>query len=225
MKNMIDRDFLDRHYLNILIPNRDKILAGGTVDERLVDAVNDNRMSLVLLIRISPSVSENIVKSIEELKGIEPSMYYYPPEDFHITVMDILKGELYRKIPENLDSYAKAIKECSRQISPFTIEFDGLTASDGAVMVKGYYDNQLQIFRQMLRDSFKKNNLELQERYETVSSHISIARVKEKLSNPEGLLDYVSASHYFGKMQVENIELSFHNWYDTKKNLLENIKL
>ena len=212
---MINREFLNKHYSDILLSNMDRILSGGTIDDGLINAAEDKRMSLVLLIRISSDISLRIEDTIRELKKIEPDMYYYPPADFHITVMDILKGELNRNLPDNLDSYAECIKECLNQTAPFNIEFDGLTASDGAVMVRGYYDEGLAGLRKLLRETFRNNNLELQERYETVSSHITIARVKEKLSNPKGLLSYIDAEHYYGVMKVESMELCFHNWYDT----------
>lgn len=218
--HMITRDYLETHYSNILLPNKNAILSGGVIDGNLINAAADNRWSLVLLLRISPDISDRIEETIEELKVIEPNQYYYPKQDFHITVMDILKGELNRSIPENIDSYRKCIEDCVSKISPFSIEFDGLTASNGAVMVKGFYDEELQCFREQLRKSFRESNLELQERYETISSHITIARFMNKLENPKELLSYVEKEHYFGKMKVDSIEFAFHNWYDTRKKVL-----
>lgn len=217
---MHNRDFLDKHYSKILSSNREKIINGGVCDVFLSNAQNDKRMSLVLLIRISPEVSKNIINTIDELKIIEPNMYFYLAQDFHITVMDILKGAQNQILPDNLDEYIKCINECVKQIKPFNIEFNGLTASDNAILVKGYYENDLQRLRELLRISLKKNNLKLQERYKTVSSHITIARIKQRLCNPMQLLSYIEKEHYCGNMKVEEIELSFHNWYDTKKELL-----
>lgn len=54
------RAFLDTHYGSILSTNREKILEGGTADTLLKKALADNRMSLVVLIRISPDVAEKI---------------------------------------------------------------------------------------------------------------------------------------------------------------------
>ena len=70
-----------------------------------------------------------------------------------------------------------------------------------------------------------KNNLKLEERYKTISSHITIARLKNKLNNPEKFISFVEQKNYFGKMKVESIELCYHNWYDTQKQVLLNIKL
>ena len=137
----MDRSFLDNHYDSILTANREIILAGGVGDALLERALTDSRMSLVVLIRISLNVAEKINSCIDDLRGIEPNLYYYPAKDFHITVMDVLKGEEGRRIPPNITEYIRCIEECSKEISPFKIRFDGLTASDNAILVRGYYDD------------------------------------------------------------------------------------
>ena len=225
---MINKDFLKEHYNNIFIKNKEKICQGGVKDDLLSNVQNDERMSIVLLIRISPNISANIEKCINKVKEIESdSMYFYPSSDFHITVIDILKGEIGRKIPENINDYINCINECAKQIKPFEIEFEGLTASDNAVLVKGFYDNELQKFRELLRESLSKNNLKLEERYKTISSHITIVRNKDKLKNPEKLISFIEneSKNNFGKMKVDSFELCFHNWYDTKKQAIAKINL
>lgn len=87
-------------------------------------------------------------------------------------------------------------------------------------MIKGYYEDGLQEFRTRIRNSLQRNGLTAQERYETVSSHITIARVKQPLHDPSRLLNYIEQAQDFGSMTVHSIELSFHNWYDTKKTML-----
>ena len=195
----MERSFLDNHYDSILATNREKVLAGGIGDPLLKNALTDSRMSLVVLIRISPDVEERINCCLDDLKGIEPNLYYYPAKDFHITVMDVLKGEEGR--------------------------VDGLTASDNAILVRGYYDDQLMVFRQRLRDMLKQRGLSLEERYKTISSHVTIARLHSKFQNPERLLDYIEKPRSFGTMTVSNMEISFHNWYDTRKEVLSVVEL
>ena len=221
----MERSFLDNHYDSILATNREKVLAGGIGDPLLKNALTDSRMSLVVLIRISPDVAERINCCLDDLKGIEPNLYYYPAKDFHITVMDVLKGEEGREIPPNITEYINCIEECSKDISPFRIEFDDLTASDNAILVRGYYDDQLMVFRQKLRDMLKQRGLSLEERYKTISSHVTIARLHSKFQNPERLLDYIEKPRSFGTMTVSNMEISFHNWYDTRKKVLSVVEL
>jgi len=224
--NIYDKELLDKHYdINIFERNKQKLLSGGVGDSYLANAKNDNRMSVALLIRISPSVTDKISDCITNLKAIDNNIYYYSKNEFHITVMDILKGESNRSIPQNLNEYINCIKECASEINPFKIKFEGLTASDNAIMVKGYYEYELQKFRVLLRNALRKRGLALEERYETISSHITIARIHEKLYNPNEIVKYIEQNHSFGIMEVNSFELSFHNWYDTKKEALSIINL
>ena len=221
----MERTFLDDHYDSILSANRAKILSGGSGDPFLKKALTDNRMALVVLIRISYDVTEKIGSCIRDLKEIEPDLYFYPAEDFHITVMDILKGEEGRVIPPSIAEYMRCIEECSKSVSPFKIEFNGLTASDNAILARGCYEDQLQVFRQRLRELLKQRGLPLEERYKTISSHVTIARLHSKFQNPEKLLDYIEKPRAFGTMTVSKMEISFHNWYDTQKEVLSVVEL
>lgn len=220
-----NKEKLDNHYNNILKSNTGKILLGGDGDTLLNDAKKDARMSLVVLIRPSSTIRNNIVRHLEELNFSEPDLYYYPPEDFHITVMDILKGELGRSIPENIDEYIHTIAKCAEQIPEFEILFEGMTASDNVAMVKGYYEEPLEVFRKMLRENLKQQGLSLEERYETFSSHISVARIPDKLKKPKEYIDFIGENCTFGIMKVKSIEVCFHNWYDSQKTVLKEIKL
>ena len=224
--NIYSKENLDIHYdKNIYEKNKPKLLKGGTGDKFLINAKNDNRMSLVLLIRISSEISNKIEKCISKLKNIEPDLYYYPKTDFHITVIDILKGKENREIPNNINEYIECINNCIKEIKPFKIEFNGLTASDNAILVKGYYEYELQKFRELLRKSLKEKGLSLEERYETISCHITIGRVAENFKNPKDLTKFIEEERIFGVMEVDSLELSFHNWYDTKKKVLSLFKL
>ena len=217
----IQRDYLDTHYdENIFKKNKNRLLAGGVGDSFLSNAEHDDRRSLVLLIRIAPDISDRINKCIADLRKIEPLLYYYPKEDFHITLLDILKGEKGRTLPPDLSEYESVVRQCTEKIKPFDISFDGLTASDNAIMVKGYYENELQKYRELLRETFKKEGLLLEERYMSISAHVTIARIPDKLQNPAELISYIEKNQSFGIMTVSQIEFSFHNWYDTQKNVL-----
>ena len=101
----MDRLLLEQHYNKILSDHRAELLLGGTGDAFLKNVRNDNRMALVVLIRISPEITEKISLCIEKIRRIEPDLYFYPTGDLHITVMDILKGEEGRHLPDKTDFY------------------------------------------------------------------------------------------------------------------------
>ena len=224
--DIYSKEKLDELYnINIFQKNKEKILSGGIPDKFLTNAKNDNRISLNLLIRINPEISDKIENCISELKNLEPSLYYYPKSDLHVTVIDILKASPDRSIPENLNEYINCIKKCASQIKPFKIEFNGLTMSDNAIMVKGYYEYELQKFRELLRKTLKESGLSIEERYETISCHITISRVPDKINNPNDLIKFIEKDKMFGVIEIDSFELSLHNWYDTKKEVLSIIKL
>ena len=213
-----NKEILDNLYnKNIYEKNKNKLLLGGIADKFLLKAKEDNRMSLDILIRISPEISDKIEKCILDLKNIESDLYFYPRSDFHITVLDILKAEENRIIPENISEYIDLIKKCLKSIKPFKIELNGLTASDNAIMIKGYYEYELQKFRDLLRKALKGSGLKFEERYETISSHITIARFPNKIKQIQDFIDFIEKERNFGILEVNNFELSFHNWYDTQK--------
>ncbi len=220
-----NRQRLETHYCNIYEQNKAKLLQGGVGDVFLVSPENDARMSLALLIRIDEGVSGKIYEALEKIKAIEPDLYFYPKKDYHITVIDVLKGIPNRTIPNNIEDYIQCIKECTDAIEPFYIEFCGMTASDNAVLVKGYYEYELEKLRQLLRKNFAKNHLLLEERYETFSSHITVVRIPDKLTNPSQFITCIQTDDNFGTMKVDSIEFVFHNWYDSQKTVLSRFEL
>ena len=218
-------DALTAHYARILAQNREILLQGGRGDLFLQSKETDTRRAVALLIRVKGGVCEKISEYIQTLKQTEPELYYYPPQDFHITVLDILRGKENRMIPENVDEYISCIKGCTDGVKPFCIEFKGVTASDNAVLVCGYYEDGLEELRHTIREALSERNLILDERYKSISSHITIARIPEKLAQPKRFLEQIGQDVCFGTMKVDLVELTFHNWYDSEKMKLAEFRL
>jgi 2'-5' RNA ligase len=217
--------FLRKHYSTILKNNRRIILEGGNGRIDYTDFVDEKIMSLVTLIRLSPEVSSRIAAFEDRLRAIQPDMYFYPQEDYHITVLDILKGEKGRQLPNNIDEYVEAVKACTKDISPFEITFKGISASDNAVMVCGFYDEALELLRQSMRTELKRRGLPLDERYETFSSHVTFARLCSKYTDPVKFLSLISEPVSFGAMTVTSLEVCFHSWCDARKTVIAEISL
>lgn len=221
----LDRQALNALYDGILDRDRDTLLAGGTADPFLAQAAADDRMGLSLVFRPAAPVAARIAAHIALLCRTEPELYCYPAQDLHVTVLDILKGEPGRTLPAGLDRYIGCIGECCRQARPFAVEFDGMTASDSVVMVKGFYSGGLAQVRELVRRALARQELPLEERYETVSAHISAARFPVRLRAPAALLHFVARPVYFGQTDVDTLELVFHNWYDSQKSVLARFPL
>ena len=179
---------LKKHYQNIFDQNKEILLQGGKGDEYLLEQDKDTRMALTLIIRVK-ECTEQIEAYLGKLKEIEPDLYYYPKSDLHITVLDILRGIPNRQLPDNLKDYVACIEECAKKVQPFDIMLQGTTLSDNAVLINGYYEEGLEKMRQILRKNLRENSLELEERYETFSSHVSVARIKSNLKKPDAFVE------------------------------------
>lgn len=219
----------DKLYNQIAANGKKTFLRGGNIDLWLNKPDIDSRMSVALLFRPDKYIKSNILNLIKEMRNIDSQLYYYSDTDIHVTVLDILRGKENRKKPDKdiISAYLKCIQTVFEQTGPFNISFEGLTYSDSAIMIKGYYTNELECLRQQLRQSIPEIGLDLEERYETKSCHITLARFPKKIHNPLYMLNFIEQNSHFpiGTFTVNKLELVFHNWYDSKKELLGGITL
>jgi 2'-5' RNA ligase len=201
---------------------------GEQIDGWLQCPERDTRMGITLLIRIPGEMQGRILAMEQELLAVEPHQYYYPASDFHITVLDLLAatpGFVYTDAL--VESYDRVLARTLSLFGPFSISLCGILPSEGAILVKGYYEKALTQIRQMIRQALRDERLPLEERYETISSHVTIARFAARLQNRAALLHILSenAVRDFGEFQVCDLQLVYHNWFDSQKTVLANYRL
>ncbi|MBW7573638.1 2'-5' RNA ligase family protein [Caproiciproducens faecalis] len=192
-------------------------------DNFLKHPASDTRMGISLLIRVPNEVAEQIVKVEHKLCKAEPGQYYYPTPDLHITVLDVLAAKPdYVYTSSLVDSYNNVLTKVLSSFPSFSIFLKGIIPSPNAILVKGYYQKTLAQIRQSIRKELHSERLPLDERYETISSHITISRFSDKLQNRTELLRVLSeyAEYDFGEFEVKRLQLAYHNWYDSKKTIL-----
>lgn len=217
---------LTQHYHQLYTKSSHAILAGNYKPDTRINDASDSRFGITLLIRPSETIKANIQLFLEELKAIEPSQYYYPDSDIHITVMSIIscyEGFSLDKI--NIQEYIDVIQQSLVVLDQIKIEFRGVTASPSAVMVQGFpTDESLNNFRDKLRENFKKSSLEqsIDSRYSIATAHATVMRFQEKLENPEQLLQVAEKfrDYDFGEFNVENLELVYNDWYQREANTI-----
>ena len=199
------------------------------IDPYLNHPETDTRMAVALVIRPPEIVQQNIRQALHTLAADFPELYYYPADDLHITVLDILRGRpgLEKPSPALLAQYKACLTQTLEQLPPFSICLKGLTASDGAILVKGYDDGGLEVLRTALRPALKAAGLPLEEHYETTSCHVTAARFPQKIHDPAGLLARIEqlSECYLRTFKVTEVELTYHNWYDSHKECLSAIPL
>lgn len=222
---LYDRARLEAHYDKIFQDNRQALLAGGVGDPYLRGEVPDRRMALALVLRVGDEVAERVCALLEGLGQAVPGLYRYPRSDLHVTVLDVLRGEPDRQLPPDLDRYVRCIARCAGEIPPFFLRFQGTTASDGALLIRGCYEAGLEELRQGLRLAFAREGLALEERYQTFSAHITAARLIRPLEQPQAFLPFAQRDTWFGDMRADRLELTFHDWYDAKKQALAEFSL
>lgn len=199
----------------------------------LINSPGDTRLGITLLIRPPENINSKIQLFLDELKQVDPSQYYYPNSDIHITVMSIISCyEGFQLDQIYTPDYIHLITESLREIDSFEIKFKGITASDSSIMIQGFPQNDsLNNLRNNLRTKFKNSDLEqsIDKRYSIQTAHSTVVRFRSKLQNKNKFLEILeSYKHfYFGSFKVNELALVFNDWYQRKENskLLEKFRL
>lgn len=197
------------------------------IDETIDDPL-DTRMGLTLTIR--PCIENNgkdvnakIEEFIDELRKIDGEQYYYPQEDFHVTLLDLIVARQgFQYTTEQVDACMSIAVEAIKNVKPLEIEFKGAVASDGAILIKGYYQDEFEMLRQKIRAEIDKSILPHDERYPARSCHMTVSRFRKQIKNRDKLQEKIMEyrNSYFGALKVKKIELVCHNWFDSKKEIL-----
>jgi len=194
----------------------------GFEHDALIDSPSDWRHGLTLLIRPSEEVKQAVQLLLDELKAIEPEHYYYPKADIHVTVMTIISCyEGFRLEQVDVDDYVTLLQDCLTGLPPFTIKFQGITASPSAIMIQGFpTDHTLEHIRNRLRRGFKHSFLEqsLDKRYPLRTAHATVVRFKKTVVQQEFLVNKLLQFRemYFGEFEVGELEFVFNDWYQRK---------
>ena len=185
------------------------------IDINLSNLEKDKRFGLTVLIPLG----DIFLKVINQLKEIEPEQYFYPATDTHITIIDFIgASEEVVFDEEQIKIYKKILDEVLKDFSKFNLEFKGLTASKGAVMVQGFFNDELQKLRERLREEVNGRGIELKERYKVGTAHSTIIRFKKKLQNPKALVNKIEKMRDIdlGTFEVKKILFVLHDWYNLK---------
>jgi len=210
---------LKEHYDRLYINAVEKIKNGQYSIDRLIDSSTDNRFGITVIIRPSIDVKNKIQDFLNELKKNNPNQYYYPRSDIHITVLSIISchdGFDVKTI--SIPDYSKIIQKSVENIKDLEIHFEGITASNSAIMIQGFTSNDsLNQLRNNLRENFKNSRLQqsMDARYTIQTAHSTVMRFREKMTDKEALLKTLEEyrNFDFGKFKVERIELMYNDWY------------
>ena len=99
--------------------------------------------------------------------------------------------------------------------------------TDKTVLVKGFPEDTMQQIKQKIRETLNRYNISNNEPYKDDMYHLSLARFKSRIVNREKLIKFVEENYNndFGSFDVSEVELIYHDWYDTKREVLGKISL
>lgn len=215
---------LTEHYNQLYKKSSEAIRSGNYILDPQINNEMDSRFGITVLIRPNEIVKANIQLFLEALKEIEPTQYYYPDSDIHITVMSIIScSEEFRLDQISPNDYIETICKSLVDLDNITIKFKGVTASPSALMIQGFpTDESLNNLRDKLRDDFKNSGLQqtIDSRYTISTAHATVMRFQEELQHPEQFMEVVDKfrDFDFGEFKVKNLELVYNDWYQRESN-------
>jgi len=201
--------------------------------DALLDSAQDTRRGITLLARPPAAINAAIGAILADFQAVEPGQYYYPATDIHLTILSIIScydGFTLDKIDPV--AYQDAVREVAATSPPFRINFTGLTASPGGIMVQGFPEGDgLQRLRDATRSFFQQSGLQqsIDQRYSIQTAHSTVIRFQRKLHNPDALIALINNYQRlaFGSFEVNTVELVYNDWYQRAANtiLLEKYRL
>jgi len=180
---------------------------------------NDTRRGITILVRIPDNIKREISSFLSTLEHLEPSQYYYPLSDLHVTILSIISCRPGFQLTDfRPEAYCQEIKHALKSVTAFQIEFSGITASTGCIMIQGYpKGSQLDQLRANLREGFRESGLEstIDSRYKLITAHITVARFQSPLKDPVTFTDKLNSyrDYNFGTLDVNELEFVYNDWY------------
>jgi 2'-5' RNA ligase len=188
-------------------------------DFQLLKKPHDLRRGLTLVFRPDQNVQASIAGFLRKLADVAPGQHFYRPAEFHVTVLSIIPGsELCQDKIQHLAAYQSIIREVLQRYWTFSIMFQGVTASPGAVMIQGFPgDDTLARLREDLRESLRRNNFgdQLDVRYKINAAHLTVMRfckADADWARPLALLK-ANRTTDFGETKIAGLELIWGDWY------------
>lgn len=215
---------LPDYYRSLWSEARPLLTAGQLeLDAMLSAPEKDFRRGITLLTRPTGEVPLRVQHFLQEMAGLEPTQYYYPASDLHVTVLSIVscvEGFTLGSIcPEE---YAAVVQKALEQLPPFAIRFRGVTASAAGILLQGFpVGKGLEVLRENLRCLFRNSGLlqSIDQRYAIQTAHSTVIRFQEPLRNPAAFLqkleEYRTAD--FESFSVRTLELVYNDWYQRQE--------
>jgi 2'-5' RNA ligase len=195
-------------------------LATGDIDcDSRLALGSDPRRGLTLIARPGPALAARFDTLLDRLCALEPRQYRHPVADMHVTILSLFTvTEDPAPSLAHLEDYRAAVHAALAGLEGFTIDFDGITLSRGAVLARGFPRGPgLEMLRERLRGELRARGLagSLDQRYRLVTAHATLLRFAAPLAQSARLAALLEAlrDEPLGEMQVDRLELVINDWY------------
>jgi 2'-5' RNA ligase len=191
-------------------------------DPVLAAGMPDRRRGLTVIARPSPDVRQRVAAFLRQLRRLEPDQYYYAPSELHLTVLSLFTATAnYRQFLAQAGFYVSAVDAALRKVAPIRIEFSGVTASSGAIMIQGFFENEaLNKVRDALRRQLRIRGLAegVDGRYRLRTAHMTVARFRAPLRDGTRFAALLEDARHrtFGETNIRSVNLVKNDWYMTR---------
>ena len=182
----------------------------------------DRRRGLTVIARPSAAVRRRVAAFLDQLRGIEPDQHYYAGSELHLTVLSLFTATVdHGPLFARTEDYVSAVDSALRTVAPIRIEFTGVTASPGTVMIQGFFTNAaLNDLRDALRDQLRVRGLTegVDRRYRLETAHVTVVRFRARLRDGErfaGALER-ARERSFGAWSIRSFSLVKNDWFMTQ---------
>ena len=189
------------------------------IDPILSSRTTDLRRGVTLAFRPAAPVRAKIKNFLDQLARVAPGQHLYQPEEFHVTMLDIISGtESWREEMRQLAASRAVLDALLPRFHSFKIRFQGVTASPGTVMIQGFPAGEaLNKMRETVRGAFRQSGLadRLDRRYRITTAHMTIMRFRRPEADWKRLAAWLTENRHtdFGGMEVNRIQLIWGDWY------------
>jgi 2'-5' RNA ligase len=192
-------------------------------DPVLAAGMPDRRRGLTLVARPSAPVRRAVAAFLDELREVEPDQHYYAPSRLHVTVLSLFTATVdHEPLLARTAGYVSAADAAMRDAAPIRIEFEGVTATAGAVLVQGFFeDGALNALRDSVRRQLRVRGLAqgVDGRYRLETAHVTVARFRARLRDGERLAEAIERARHrpFGATTVRSVSLVETDWYMSRQ--------
>ena len=171
-----------------------------------------SRWGVSLIFRPDRKTSQALANACEAMRQyVGSESIVYTPANFHTTVMSIGYFRADYSNDETFPLILSAVNESLKNVSEFSHEICGLTASTTAVLAQGFpAGDTLSRIRELLTNEMLKTGLNWPEKTKARTfSHVSLAVFGGPLTDGRGLFQYIekNRSRDYGVSTIPQLEM------------------